>query len=239
MPVYSSKDIKELEGGLGYPFRNRQLLLDALTHKSFHHEKPRKAQSYNERLEFLGDSVLALVIVEYVYRSDTELTESEMSKIKSHLVKGSLLSEIAAELSLGEYLRLGRGEEDTGGRRKRSILADALEAVFGAVYLDGGFETAREVILRLFGERIGNVISSGEYHDYKTELQEKSQTLYGVLPEYRLVGQEGVEHRKIFTVEVVIGGRRLGRGTGKSKKEAQTAAAREALDRLGSGEIPD
>jgi len=233
MHVSSSENLEKLEKSLGYSFSRRELLAEALTHKSFHHENPRKAPKYNERLEFLGDSVLALVIVEHVFEYETEYSESLMSKIKSYLVRGSLLSEIAAELSLGQYIRLGRGEEDTGGRRKKSILADALEAVFGTIYLDGGYESARRVILGLFKDRISAAIASGAYLDYKTELQERSQTLFGVLPEYRVVGQDGDEHLKMFTVEVFIGGRQFGKGVGRSKKEAETAAAKEALERLG------
>lgn len=235
MHASSSENLETLERSLGYVFQNRELLIEALTHKSFHHENPRKAPFFNERLEFLGDAVLALVIVERVFHCDGGFTESLMSKIKSYLVRGSLLSEIGAEISLGEYLRLGKGEEETGGRRKKSVLANALEAVFGAVYLDGGYGEARRVILGLFGDRIRMAISSGQYMDYKTDLQEKSQTLFGVLPEYRLIRQEGDEHRKVFTVEVFIGGRKFGIGRGKSKKEAQTLAAREAMERLTAG----
>jgi ribonuclease-3 len=230
-----SKNIEKLERTLGYCFKNKGLLLNALTHKSFQHENPHKALAYNERLEFLGDSVLALAVVEYLFRYDEGFSESLMAKMKSYLVKGSLLAEIAAEISLGEYLRLGKGEEETGGRRRKSILADALEAVFGAIYLDGGFEHAQHVILQLLQDKIPSVISSGQCHDYKTDLQEKSQTLFGVLPEYRLISQEGDEHRKIFTVNVLIGDRPFGRGTGKSKKEAQTIAAKEAMERLNEG----
>jgi ribonuclease-3 len=233
MHVFSSENLEKLEKSLGYSFRNRELLGEALTHKSYHHEQPRKAPKYNERLEFLGDSVLALVIVEHIFRMEMEYSESLMSKIKSYLVRGSLLSEIAADLSLGHYIRLGKGEEDTGGRRKKSILADALEAVFGTIYLDGGYENARQVILSLFGERIAAAISSGEYLDYKTELQERSQMLFGVLPEYRVVGQDGDEHLKMFTVEVFIEGTQFGKGVGRSKKEAETLAAKEAMERLG------
>ncbi|HET6514779.1 MAG TPA: ribonuclease III [Thermodesulfovibrionales bacterium] len=227
-----SRNTESLEDSLGYVFKKSALLAEALTHKSYHHENPRKAPVYNERLEFLGDSVLALVIVEYIFSDSRMFSESLMAKIKSYLVTGSLLSEVAGEIDLGHYLRLGKGEEDTGGRRKKSILADAMEAVFGAVYLDGGYEEARRVILRLFRERMLAVIESGQCHDYKTELQEKSQTLFGVLPEYRLIGQEGDEHRKTFTVEVLIGGRLFGCGEGKSKKEAQMTAAREAIGNL-------
>ena len=224
--------IIELENLLGYSFKNRQILMNALTHRSFFHENPDKAQDYNERLEFLGDSVLGFVIVEYLYLSDSSLTESIMAKAKSYLVKESVLSEIAVSLSLGNYLRLGKGEESTGGRTKRSLLADAVEAVLGAVYLDGGYEDARRLILGLFQNKIGYVLMSGEFYDFKTELQEKTQLLFNSIPEYRMIKQEGEEHNKIFTVDVHIAGTKFGTGFGKSKKEAETNAAQEALREL-------
>jgi ribonuclease-3 len=224
--------ITELENVLGYSFKNRQILMNALTHRSFFHENPDKAQDYNERLEFLGDSVLGFVIVEYLYLSDSSLTESIMAKAKSYLVKESVLSEIAASLFLGKYLRLGKGEESTGGRTKRSLLADAVEAVLGAVYLDGGYEDARRLILGLFQDKIGSVLKSGKFHDFKTELQEKTQLLFNSIPEYRMIKQEGEEHSKIFTVDVHIAGTKFGTGFGKSKKEAETNAAQEALREL-------
>jgi ribonuclease III len=224
--------ITELENLLGYQFNNKQILMNALTHRSFFHENPERAVDYNERLEFLGDSVLGFVIVEYLYLSDGSLTESIMAKAKSYLVKESVLSEIAASLSLGKYLRLGKGEEATGGRTKRSLLADAAEAVFGAVYLDGGYENARRLILGLFKDMIDMVLMSGEFHDFKTELQEKTQLLFNSIPEYRTVKQEGEEHKKIFTVDVYIEGRQFGTGFGKSKKEAETSAAQKALREL-------
>jgi len=176
--------------------------------------------------------VLGFVIVEYLYLSDSSLTESIMAKAKSYLVKESVLSEIAATLSLGKYLRLGKGEESTGGRTKRSLLADAVEAVLGAVYLDGGYEDARRLILGLFQDKIGPVLKSGKFHDFKTELQEKTQLLFNSIPEYRMMKQEGEEHNKIFTVDVHIAGTKFGTGFGKSKKEAETNAAQEALREL-------
>jgi ribonuclease-3 len=224
--------ITELENVLGYSFKNRQILMNAVTHRSFFHENPDKAQDYNERLEFLGDSVLGFVIVEYLYLSDSSLTESIMAKAKSYLVKESVLSEIAASLSLGNFLRLGKGEESTGGRTKRSLLADAVEAVLGAVYLDGGYEDARRLILGLFQNKIGSVLMSGEFYDFKTELQEKTQLLFNSIPEYRMIKQEGEEHNKVFTVDVHIAGTKFGTGFGKSKKEAETNAAQEALREL-------
>ncbi len=227
-----SRNLENFERDLGYSFKDKGLLVEALTHKSFHHENPDKVKSYNERLEFIGDSVLGLVIVEYLFKYNDEFTESDMSKIKSYIVKGAVLSEIAAGLGIGDYLSLGRGEDDTGGRQKRSLLANALEAVFGAIYLDSDYEKAREAILALFKDKIHSVISSGQYHDYKTELQEKSQMLYGILPEYRITRQEGQEHLKTFTVDVIVAGKALGRGAGRNKKEAETAAAKKALERL-------
>ena len=225
-------NVNELEENLGYHFKDKTVLLEALTHRSFYHENPGKADGYNERLEFLGDSVLGFVVVEYLFLSDRRLTEAVMAKTKSYLVKESVLFEIAHAISLGEYLRLGKGEEATGGRTKKSLLADAVEAVLGAVYLDGGYERARELILRLFNEKIEKVMSSGEFHDFKTELQEKTQMLFGTIPDYRLIRQEGAEHRKTFTVEVYVAGEMFGTGDGKSKKEAEIIAAREALGRL-------
>jgi ribonuclease-3 len=228
----STNNTSALEDHLGYHFRDKTFLNEALTHRSFYHENPGKADSYNERLEFLGDSVLGFVIVEALFLCDKRLPESVMAKTKSYLVKESVLSEVASAISLGSFLRLGKGEEVTGGRGKRSLLADAVEAVLGAVYLDGGYEKARELILRLFKEKIEAILSSGEFHDFKTELQEKTQMLFGIIPEYRMIKQEGEEHRKTFTVEVYVAGERFGTGYGKSKKEAETLAAGEALAKL-------
>lgn len=228
------ENTSELERHLGYIFDHKDLLTEALTHRSFYYEHPDESIAHNERLEFLGDSVLGFVIVEYLFLSDKHMTESAMAKIKSYLVKESILSEIAGVLSLGKYLRLGKGEEATGGRTKKSLLSDAIESVLGAVYLEGGYQKAREVVLRLFKEKIDNVIYSEVFYDFKTELQERTQLLFSSLPEYRVIRQEGEEHKKVFTIEVYIDGKRFGRGTGKSKKEAQTFAAKEALLRLPS-----
>lgn len=227
-----NNDYSALEQSLGYSFRDRNLLLEALTHRSFYHEHPEQASGYNERLEFLGDSVLGFVIVEYLYSLESRLPESVMAKTKSYIVKEAVLSELASQISLGKYLRLGKGEETTGGRAKRSLLADAVEAILGALYLDGGLESARTLILGFLKEKIDVIISSGEFHDFKTELQEKTQMLFGSIPTYKIIRQEGEEHRKIFTIEVQIAGEHYGTGIGKSKKEAETSAAKEALKKL-------
>ncbi|MEW5746686.1 MAG: ribonuclease III [Nitrospirota bacterium] len=236
MPVSSSEYTKEIEEILGYSFKNKKLLLTALTHKSFHHENAGKVKTHNERLEFLGDSVLGLIIAEMLYLHERPLSEAEMSKMKSYLVKEAVLFEMASRLALGKYLRLGKGEESTGGRSKRSVLSDAFEAVVGALFLDSDYATARSVILKLFIDKIPAVLSRQEGYDCKSELQEKCQSIFGLLPEYRIVKQEGEEHRKVFTAEVYINGCLYGSGTGKSKKEAQMAAAKGALERIVQGE---
>ena len=232
MPVSFSENIKEIEKLLGYAFKSRKLITDALTHKSFHHESTDKTYNYNERLEFLGDSVLGLIIAETLFLEKGSFTEADMSKMKSYLVKEAVLYEIAAKLSLGKYLRLGKGEESTGGRQKKSVLSNAFEALVGAIFLDSDYESTRRVVLKLFNEKIPSVIAKKEGYDCKSELQEQSQSLFGMLPEYRIVKQEGEEHRKTFTAEVYINKQLYGTGVGKSKKEAQMAAAKEALGKL-------
>jgi ribonuclease-3 len=232
MPALSSGNIEGIESSLCYSFRNKSLLAAALTHKSYHHENIGAVGAHNERLEFLGDSVLGLIIAEELYLNKESLTEADMSKIKSYLVKEQVLFELASKLSLGDYLSLGKGEEVTGGRQKKSVLSNAFEALVGAVFLDSDYATAREVVLRLFDERIARALLKKEACDFKSELQEKVQSALGTLPEYRIVKQEGEEHKKIFTTEVYINGTLFGSGTGKSKKESQMDAAKEALKKL-------
>lgn len=232
MPASSSGNIQGIESALGYTFRNHSLLTVALTHKSYHHENIDAVNAHNERLEFLGDSVLGLIIAEALYLNKESLSEAGMSKIKSCLVKELELYEMASRLSLGDYLRLGKGEESTGGRQKKSVLSNAFEALVGAVFLDSDYTVVKEVVLRLFDERIAGTVCRNEASDFKSELQEKVQSALGTLPEYRIVKQEGEEHKKIFTTEVYIHGRLFGSGAGKSKKESQMAAAKEALVKL-------
>lgn len=232
MPVSFSKNIEELEESLEYVFKEKRLLMDSITHRSYLHENPDESTNYNERLEFLGDAVLGLAISHILFLDEADLTEASMSKIKSYLVNESVLFEIASKLSLGEYLRLGKGEELTGGRTKKSVLSNAMEALIGAVFLDSNYETARSLILKLYSKKLQDVISKKEGYDFKSELQEKIQSIYGVLPEYRIVKQEGEEHKKIFTVEVYINSELYGTAKGKSKKEAQMLAAKKAFEKL-------
>ncbi|HWR88650.1 MAG TPA: ribonuclease III [Dissulfurispiraceae bacterium] len=232
MPVSYSENTGELEDAIGYRFRDSRLLVEALTHSSYHNENPGDSLGHNERLEFLGDSVLGLAVAEILYRDALSLTEAEMSKMRSYLVRESVLFDVAYFLSLGKYLRLGRGEESTGGRQKKSVLSDALEALVGAVFLDSGYGTVKDMVGRLLGDRIAMVIAKKEGLDFKSELQERCQGLLGKPPDYRIVKQEGEEHRKIFTAEVVVDGLVSGAGKGRSKKEAEMAAAREALKKM-------
>jgi len=226
------QNIKDIERNIGYIFKNKGLLAESLTHKSYYHENKENAVSYNERLEFLGDSVIGLIIVEYLFLLDQKYEESVLAKVKSYLVSETVFADIANSISVGKYLLLGKGEESTGGRNKQSILSDALEAIIGAVYLDGGYEKTREIVLAFFKDRIDSAVSSGEFYDYKTELQEKSQLFFGMLPEYRVIKQQGEEHKRIFTVAVFIDGKKLGVASGRRKKEAETLAAKKAIEKL-------
>lgn len=227
-----SQVIRIVEQSLGYEFADRNLLFEALTHKSYYHENKEGVIHHNERLEFLGDSVIGLVVVEYLFAHEAGYAESVLAKIKSYIVSEPVLSEIAGSLSLGECILLGKGEKSTGGRTKKSILADAFEAVMGAVYLDAGFVQAREIIHRLFRTRIETAITSGQFFDYKTELQERTQMTCGRLPEYRVISQSGEEHQRVFTVGVYLNGELLGISSGRRKKEAETLAAKAALEKL-------
>ncbi len=226
-------NIAGITESLGYEFKNRILLKEALTHKSYYHENREAAPSNNERLEFLGDAVIGLIIVEYLFLQEKQYPESVLAKLKSYLVSEVVLADIAASISLGKYLLLGKGEEATGGRDKKSILADSLEALIGAVYIDSDYEKTKSIVLDFFREKINSAIESGEFFDYKTELQEKTQLLYGTLPEYRVIRQQGEEHKRIFTVAVYINGEKLGIASGRRKKEAETLAAKLAIAEIG------
>ncbi len=227
-----SDDLEILEESLHYRFRNRAFLLEAITHRSYCHEFPDQLNTYNERIEFLGDAVLGLVITESLFREESHYEESQMSKFKSYLVSRKILARLATEIDLGKHLRIGKGEEMSGGRKKLSLLANTLEAIFGALYLDSDYETARAAILRLYTSVFREVVTEGIHDDFKTELQEISQMVFGNLPDYRLTGESGDDHNKTFTYEVYLGGKKYGVGTGKNKKAAQTHAARQALETL-------
>lgn len=224
--------MKTLEEKLGYTFKNPQLLEGALYHSSYANEHRRQNIESNERLEYLGDAVLDLVAAEMLYKEHPDLPEGDLTRIRSALVQEGTLHEAAVALDLGSYLKLGRGEEAGGGRERPSILADATEAVFAAVYLDGGLEAARRIIHRVLLDREREEVFEKRRRDYKTDLQEVVQHKADQEMHYELVGSSGPEHAKVFEARVTINGTEAGRGTGRSKKEAEQAAARVALENL-------
>jgi len=223
----------DLEAALHYAFRDHRRLEEALTHASSLNEhrgdEPRRD---NERLEFLGDAVLDLIISEALIERHPGATEGALSKMRARLVSEAALALVARRLELGRFLRLGRGEELSGGREKTSLLADALEAVVAAVYADGGYDAARVSVLAVLDPELSAESASGGGVDYKTQLQEYCQQRLGQLPLYRVTHESGPDHRKVFQVELMIHGQCYGQGTGKSKKEAEQQAARTALERL-------
>jgi len=225
-------DLSPLPEILGVSFNDPSLLEQALVHRSYINENPDFALASNERLEFLGDAVLGLVVAERLYQDFPHFTEGEMTKLRAALVCQDTLDRIAGTIGLGDYLYLGKGEEASGGRRKSANLARALEAVIGAVFLDRGSVTTSDFILRLFDKELEKVASRDVGIDYKSQLQELIQAKGQPPPVYRVIEAVGPDHDKRFTVEVRAGGMVLGRGSGKSKKTAETEAARSALERL-------
>ena len=221
--------MKTLEEKLGYTFQNRALLENALTHSSCANESRGKLQS-NERLEFLGDSILGMVVADHLYRNHPDLPEGVLTRTRAALVCEDSLVVVAEELGLGQYLRLGKGEEAGGGRNRPSIRADAVEAILAAVYLDGGIGSARKIIQKYILSR--EVAGLTKPRDYKTALQELVQRESGQVLAYRLTGEEGPDHNKRFFVEVTLNGKSGGQGSGRSKKEAEQMAAKAAIELL-------
>ncbi len=215
----------ELAARLGHTFDEPALLVEALTHRSWCAEHPGIAS--NERLEFLGDAVLGLVIADHLFGVESAMPEGDLAMARAAVVSTEALAQVATGLGLGRYLRLGKGEDATGGRAKRSILADAMEAVIGAVYLDGGLDGARRLLLPLVADRLAGAVAGPGETDHKTRLQEASARRYGQVPRYEVSGS-GPDHDRRFAAVVRIGGAQRGHGVGKSKKEAEQAAAREA-----------
>ena len=220
-----------LEKALGYRFRTPHLLTEALRHRSFVNEHPQADVRDNERLEFLGDAVLNLVVSHVLMRQNPDLSEGELSRARAHLVNETHLAQVARSLHLGACVRLGRGEAQTGGHDKPSILSDTLEAVLAAVYLDGGFEAAFEVIDRRLAFRLETVEAPEAIVDFKSRLQEHAQNQEKTVPLYRVVEESGPDHDKTFVVELCL--KQLKTiGSGRSKKAAEQAAAQEALKQL-------
>jgi ribonuclease-3 len=222
-----------LQQALGYRFRDRGLLEHAMTHTSRANEDVSGGVTDNESMEFLGDALLGFVIADMLFRDFPEFDEGQKSKTKASLVSTAALARQAERLGLGDHLLLGRGEEKTGGRRKQALLADGYEALIAAIYLDGGIEPARAFIVREFGRPLEEVRRHGVgAEDYKSALQEWLQSRDMPLPEYRLAGSLGPDHRKLFEIEVMVRGERVASGSGPSKKEAEQDAARATLDKL-------
>ena len=217
-----------LEGKLAYIFRDASLCETALTHKSWMNESQETARTDNERLEFLGDAVLALVTSDLLMRRFPEQPEGDLSKARAAIVNESGLARVAEMLLLGQWIFLGRGEEQAGGRQKRSLLANAFEALIGAIYLDGGFSAAFEVTERLFSPIIAEVPTAAS-KDYKSRLQEIAQAKLQMAPSYTVLSEQGPDHAKTFEVAILIGEKEYGRAFGRSKKEAQHNAAERAL----------
>lgn len=222
--------IVQFESIIGYRFNNKEYILEALTHSSYSNEN--KDYNFNERLEFLGDSILSIVISDYLFKKETELPEGELTKLRANIVCEESLSEVAISIKLGQYMLLGKGEEATGGRERISILADAFEAVIAAIYLDGGLREASKFILTYMKDIIVNARKGKIFRDYKTHLQEVLQSKGEVNIWYKLIHEKGPDHNKKFVMQVGIDNKILGFGEGKSKKEAEQVAARKALDNM-------
>ena len=222
--------MKTLETKLGYQFQNPKLLDHALTHSSYANEHHLGSISSNERLEFLGDSVLGMIVADHLYRTFPDLPEGDLTRIRANLVCEGSLVLVAKEWDLGRYLKLGKGENACGGRSRPSILADAVEAVLAAVFLDGGLAHDRDIIQRFLLDRMELVNRASR--DHKTYLQELVQRKSGQVLSYELIGESGPDHNKTFQMQVLLNGQPIGQGTGHSKKEAEQAAANAAIERL-------
>ncbi|MDR5658292.1 ribonuclease III [Serpentinicella sp. ANB-PHB4] len=228
----SQQNLFNIEKILKYSFKNKNILIEALTHSSYANEIKNKKIKYNERLEFLGDAILGLVVSDYIFKTYNHLPEGELTKVRANVVCEPSLASAAKEINLGKFLLLGKGEERTGGRKRESILADAFEAIIGALYIDGGISAANQFVLERLKTSIELASKGVIFRDYKTHLQELLQSKSFEKISYIVVGEEGPDHNKIFYVEVSIGDNVIGKGKGKSKKEAEQNAAKVAIDEV-------
>ncbi len=225
-------ELADLQDTLNIVFKDPALLKKALVHRSYLHENPDFDLPSNERLEFLGDSLLSFVIAEKLYKDFPHLSEGGMTKLRAALVRTETLARLARSLGLGNYLYLGRGEETSGGRTKQSILAGVFEAVIGAILIDHGYDACRNFILRLFTDEIGKAADEKLIADHKSQLQEITQSRHHTAPIYRTIKEDGPDHAKEFTIEVIVDGRIIATGRGNSKRQAETEAARTALESM-------
>lgn len=226
----NNDNLKDFEELINYKFKKEELLVEALTHSSYANERKHKKCKYNERLEFLGDSVLGLVISDYLFINYPDLPEGELTKTRAKIVCEATLSFCAKTINLGHYLMLGKGEEATGGRERQSLLADAFESIIGAIYLDGGIASARSFILSAMRQIINDALCGKIFIDYKTRLQELIQNDSNVKITYEIINEKGPDHNKTFYTQVKKNTEILGHGEGKSKKESEQNAAKMALD---------
>lgn len=227
-------NLKKLQESLNYEFENINYLKTALTHSSYGNENKLPITKNNERLEFLGDTVLNLVVSQYLYNKYSNYPEGELTKIRAKVVCEYSLAYAAKKINLGSYLLLGKGEEATGGRNRDSILADAVEAIVGAIYMDSSFETTSKILLEKFEDDIVKAVAKGNlFVDYKTELQERFQKTGSNKIGYAIIKEEGPDHNKVFHMAAFINGQSIGSGVGRNKKEAEQMAAKDALLILG------
>jgi len=220
------KNIETLEKKLGYEFKDKKLIIEALTHKSY------KQPYDNERLEFLGDAVLDLVVGEYLFRKFQNSDEGKLSKIRASLVNETGFDKLARALNLGDYILLSNAEDNNGGREKSSLLSNAFEAIMGAIYLEAGLKRVQEIAIRLIEENHQEISLDSLFRDFKTTLQELTQARFGITPEYKVIASRGPDHKKEFEVAVYIEDKEYARAVGKSKKIAQQEAAKLAVDIL-------
>lgn len=223
--------IEELEKKLGYSFKNKEILKNALIHKSYH-EGLQKDLLNNEKLEFLGDSVINLVITDFIFKRFKKLREGELSKLKAHLVSTNFLFEIAQSIHLSDYIFLGKGEEKNNGRNNKKIISSLFEAVVGSIYLDSNFKIVYDTVISFFKNFLEDLVEKKiKINDYKSELQEHIQKEKNILPVYELVGESGKSPNLIFTIAIILENKEIGRGSGRSKRRAEQDAAHNALKR--------
>lgn len=232
LKLLDNKKMNECEKIIDYKFKDKNILIEAFTHKSFVNETD-KAKNHNQRLEFLGDSVLSLVITEYLFSNFINWNEGVLSKIKAGLISENTLSELSYKLNLGEFIQLGRGEEQGGGRIRGKLLEDLFEAIIGAIYLDGGLTKAKRVILKIYKNKLKTISYEKSYKDYKTIFQEIVQKKYKVLPHYKtsIINENDVENR-LFYSEVYVKDKLLAKSSGENKKSAEINAAKKAIDKI-------
>lgn len=231
-------ELSEFQTLIGLRFNKPELLQEALTHRSYLNEHDDEALRDNERLEFLGDSILDYLVTHMLFSRYPDMAEGELTRLRAALVRTETLAEVAGAIRIGEALRMGRGEESSGGRQRRNIRCDAFEALLGALYLDQGLDAVKQFALPLLLPRVDYILAEGLHWDARSMLQEWSQAVHGLTPVYRVVDSSGPDHDKDFRVEVVIGERVFGAGSGKSKQMAAQAAARGVLRQIEEGQLP-